>query len=115
MTQYYIIEIQQYANGEYGHLVHYAYDEDPDKARLKAESTYHSILSSAAVSETKKHSAIILSDECFPVENKCYKHNVSVPEPEETPEEADEEPDEEPEEEEVEEPESEEESGGEGE
>ena len=25
--QYYIIEIQQYENGEYGHLVHYAYDE----------------------------------------------------------------------------------------
>lgn len=85
MTQYYIIEIQQYANGEYGHLVHYAYDEDPDKARLKADSTYHSILSSAAVSETKKHSAIILSDECFPVENKCYKHNLPEPEPEQEP------------------------------
>lgn len=81
MTQYYIIEIQQYANGEYGHIVHYAFDEDADKARLKAESTYHQILAAAAVSETKKHSAVILSDESFPVLHSCYKHNVTVPEP----------------------------------
>lgn len=82
MTQYYIIEIQQYANGEYGHIVHYAFDEDADKARLKAESTYHQILAAAAVSETKKHSAVILSDESFPVLHSCYKHNVTAPEPE---------------------------------
>ena len=82
MTQFYIIEIQQYANGEYGHIVHYAWDEDPDKARLKAESKYHEILAAAAVSETKKHSAIIISDEGFPVEHKCYKHNVTAPVPE---------------------------------
>lgn len=82
MTQYYIIEIQQYANGEYGHIVHYAFDEDADKARLKAESTYHQILAAAAVSETKKHSAVILSDESFPVLHACYKHNVTAPEPE---------------------------------
>lgn len=37
MTQYYIVEIQQLANGEYAHLVHFAWDADPDKARLKAE------------------------------------------------------------------------------
>ena len=79
MTQYYIIEIQQYANGEYGHIVHYAWDEDADKARLKAESKYHEILSAAAVSETKKHSAVILSDESFPVLHACYKHNVTAP------------------------------------
>lgn len=79
MTQYYIIEIQQYANGEYGHIVHYAWDEDADKARLKAESTYHQILAAAAVSETKKHSAVILSDESFPVLHACYKHNVTAP------------------------------------
>ena len=110
MTQYYIIEIQQYANGEYGHIVHYAFDEDADKARLKAESTYHSILASAAVSETKKHSAVILSDESFPVMHSCYKHDVAAPEPE--PEEETE-PEEE-EEETVEEPVEESGEGGEG-
>ena len=87
MTQYYIVEIQQYPNGEYGHIVHFAYDEDPDKARLKAESTYHSILAAASISETKKHSAIIISDESFPVLNQCYKHpNVQAPAPEPEPE-----------------------------
>lgn len=74
MAQYYIIEIQLLQNGEYEHIVHYAYDENPNKARLKAESKYHEVLSVAAVSETKKHSAIILSDESFPIMNECYIH-----------------------------------------
>ena len=39
MNQFYIIEIQKYANGEFGHIVHFAYDEDATKARLKAEAT----------------------------------------------------------------------------
>lgn len=74
MTQYYIIEIQQNKAGEYGHIVHYVFDENPDTARLKAESKYHEILASAAISETMKHSAIIISDEAFPVIFQCYKH-----------------------------------------
>ena len=49
MINYYILEIQKYANGEYGHIVHFAYDEDATKARLKAESKYHQVLASAAV------------------------------------------------------------------
>jgi hypothetical protein len=79
MTQFYIVEIQQYANGEYGHLVHFAYDEDADKARLKAESKYHEVLAAAAVSETKSHAAILFSTDGFPVMHQCYKHEVSVP------------------------------------
>lgn len=90
MTQYYIVEIQQLPNGEYAHLVHWAFDADPDVARLKAESKYHQILASAAISETKKHSAVILSDEAFPCMHQCYKHAISAPEP------AEEEPEDEP-------------------
>lgn len=78
MTQFYIIEIKQLANGEYEHIVHYAFDADPVKARLKAESKYHEILSVGAVSETRKHSAIIISDEAFPVMNQCYKHDTPI-------------------------------------
>ena len=74
MTQYYILEIQQYANGEYGHIVHFAYDEDADKARLKAEAKYHEVLAAAAISELPTHSAIIVSQEGFPVLHQCYKH-----------------------------------------
>ena len=77
MTQYYIVEIQQYPNGEYGHLVHYAYDADVDKARLKAESKYHEVLSAAAVSETLSHSAIMFSTNGFPIAHQSYKHEVT--------------------------------------
>lgn len=80
MTQYYIVEIQQYENGEYGHIVHFAYDADADKARLKAESKYHEVLASAAVSETAEHSAILISSEGFPVMHQCYKHEKEEPE-----------------------------------
>lgn len=44
MTQFYILEIQQNAQGEFSHLVHWAFDQDPTQARLKAESTYHTVL-----------------------------------------------------------------------
>ena len=78
MTQYYIIEIQQNLQGEYGHIVHYAFDEDPIKARLKAESKYHEILSAAAISETLKHSAVLISDESYPILNQCYIHDYYI-------------------------------------
>ena len=83
--QYYVVEIQQYANGEYGHIVHYAYDEDPDKARLKGEAKFHEVLAAAAVSELPMHSAIMFTTEGFPVMHQCYKHEVT-PEPEVEPE-----------------------------
>lgn len=76
MYQYYIVEIQQYANGEYGHLVHYVYDEDQNKARLKGESKYYEVLSAAAVSDLPSHAAIMFSTEGFPIMNQCYKHET---------------------------------------
>ena len=74
MYQYYIVEIQQYQNGEFGHLVHYAYDEDPNKARLKGESKYYEVLSAAAVSDLPSHAAIMFSTEGFPIMDQCYRH-----------------------------------------
>lgn len=87
MYQFYIVEIQKYANGEYGHLVHYAFDQDPDKARLKGESKYYEVLSAAAVSELPEHSAIMFSTEGFPIMHQCYKHEIAPVEPEIEPEE----------------------------
>lgn len=78
MYQYYILEIQQYQNGEYGHIVHFAYDADADKARFKAESKYHEVLAAAAVSDLPSHAATLISSEGFPVEHKCYKHTSAV-------------------------------------
>lgn len=87
MNQYYIIEIQQYANGEYGHIVHFAYDENPTKARLKAESKYHEVLAAAAVSELQSHSATLLTADGRSIMSQCYKHPIPTPQPEVEPEE----------------------------
>lgn len=76
MYQYYIIEIQQHANGEYGHLVHWAADADPDKARMKAESKYHEVLSAAAISNLPMHSAALLAADGFQVMHQCYRHEA---------------------------------------
>ena len=89
MYQFYIVEIQQYTNGEYGHIVHFAYDADPDMARLKAESKYHEVLAAAAISALPSHAATLISAEGYPVMHQCYKHSV-------TPEPVTEEPTEEP-------------------
>lgn len=83
MTQFYVVEIQQYANGEYGHIVHYVFDEDAEKARLKGEAKYHEVLAAAAVSELPTHAAIMFSTEGFPIMHQCYKHTTEA-EPETT-------------------------------
>lgn len=82
MTQIYIVEIQQYANGEFGHLVHYAYDEDPMQARLKAESKYHEVLSAAAISGLPTHAAIMFDTKGRPLMYQCYNHALENGEPE---------------------------------
>ena len=44
--------------------------------RLVAESTYHSILASAAISNHAYHGAILFDSEMFPIMNKSYQHPV---------------------------------------
>ena len=94
MNQFYIIEIQQYTNGEFGHIVHFAFDENATKARLKAEAKYHEVLASAAVSELPQHSATLLTSDGRAIMNQCYRHEIVEPEvepePEVTPEEGEE-------------------------
>lgn len=90
MNQFYIVEIQMYrgVNGEpdsYGHIIHYAYDEDATKARLKAESKFHEILAAAAISELPQHSATLLTSDGRAVMNQCYRHELPTPEPEPEP------------------------------
>lgn len=74
MNQYYILEIQKYLNGEFGHIVHFAYDENATKARLKAESKYHEVLAAAAVSELPQHSATLITCDGRVIMNQCYVH-----------------------------------------
>lgn len=63
-----VIELQKSAEGIVSNIV----TDHPTQA--EAESKYYSILASAAVSKVPIHSAIIVSEEGFPVKHQCYKH-----------------------------------------
>lgn len=65
---YYIIEIQQYKDGTYGHLVHWA------ETRNQGESKYYEVLAAAAVSDLPSHSATLIDSEGVAWMSKCYKH-----------------------------------------
>ena len=85
MYQYYIIEIQKHQSGEYGHIVHWAYDENADRARLKAEAKYHEVLAAAAVSDLPQHAAVLLASDGTELMRQCYVHAATAAEPEEEP------------------------------
>lgn len=82
MYQFYVVEIQKYQDGAFGHLVHYASDEDADVARRKGEAKYYEVLSAAALSEIPQHAAILFNAEGFPIMHQCYHKTISQPEPE---------------------------------
>lgn len=66
---FFVIELQKLLDGNVANIVtSYA-------TQAEAESKYHSILSAAAVGTLPCHSAIIVSEEGFPVKYQCYKHN----------------------------------------
>lgn len=65
---YIVIELQKNAEGHVANIV----TEHPTQA--EAESKYYSVLAAAAVSTIPVHSAIIVSEEGFPVKHQCYKH-----------------------------------------
>ena len=75
--KYLVIEIQKNADGAVGNLV-YAYDSIND-----AESKYHTVLASAAVSGLPSHAAVLLNETGFCVKHECY---IVEPEPEPEPE-----------------------------
>lgn len=65
---YIVIELQKNAEGVVSNIV------TSHETLADAESKYYSILASAAVSTIPVHSAILVSEEGFPVRNQCYKH-----------------------------------------
>jgi hypothetical protein len=70
--KYIVVELQKNADGVVSHIV-------SDHATIaEAESKYYSILAYAAVSEVPVHSAIIVSEDGFPVRHQCYKHGQEV-------------------------------------
>ena len=65
---YIVIELQKNTEGVVSNLV------TSHNSLADAESKYYSILSAAAVNTVPVHSAIIVSEEGFPVKHSCYKH-----------------------------------------
>lgn len=65
---YFVIEIQKQKDGAPANIV------TGHENLAAAESKYYSVLSAAAVSELPVHSAVIISEEAFPVRHECYKH-----------------------------------------
>lgn len=65
---YIVIELQKNAEGVVSNIV------TSHETLAEAESKYYSVLATAAVSEIPVHSAIIVSEEGFPVRHECYKH-----------------------------------------
>lgn len=65
---YIVVELQTNADGVVSNLV------TSHNALAEAESKFHSIMASAAINDVPIHSAIIVSEEGFPVAHKCYKH-----------------------------------------
>ena len=65
---YIVVELQTNADGVVSNLV------TSHNTLAEAESKFHSIMASAAINDVPVHSAIIVSEEGFPVAHKCYKH-----------------------------------------
>lgn len=78
MFQNYVVEVKQLKSGEFEHNVFWLWDENADKALLKAEAKFHEILAQAALSDTAMHSAIMFTSEGFPLKHECYKHEVNA-------------------------------------
>ena len=77
---YIIMEVQVFPAGNISTPT-YAYEN-----LNSAESKYHSILSSAAVSSLPVHTAFMLTDGGQVLKSECFRHEIQ-PEPEPEPEE----------------------------
>lgn len=67
-----VIEFQTNADGVVANIV------TQHATQAEAESTYHSILASAAISKLPIHSAALVTAEGFPLMHQCYKHPVEA-------------------------------------
>ena len=63
-----VIEIQTNSDGTVGNIVQ-SFD-----TQEQAESVYHSILASAAISQLPEHAAAIMTSEGYCMESRCYHH-----------------------------------------
>lgn len=67
---YVVIELQKYGDQVANLVTSHA-------TRQEAEAKFHTILSAAAVSPVPVHSAVLLSEEGFPLRHECYKDKTA--------------------------------------
>lgn len=68
MTKYLVMEIQTWDTGAI---------QTPTNAfdtQASAEAKYHDILSKAAVGTLPKHAAVLMTNDGYVMESKCYEH-----------------------------------------
>jgi len=71
MSKYIVIEMQNGAiNNNY-----WAYDD-----RADAEVKMYQVLAEVVKSPIAVHTVMLVTDEGFPIDTKCYKHEVTPPE-----------------------------------
>ena len=70
--KYIIIEIQTAQDGTVSTLV------NTKDTRNEADSTFHSILAAAAISELPSHAAILMTADGNPLRNECYRHGENA-------------------------------------
>lgn len=70
---YLVLELQTSSNGAVASLINQFED------RNAAESKYHQILTSAAISELPIHTAVLMTNEGYTIKNEVYRHDI-IPE-----------------------------------
>lgn len=78
--KYLVTEIQTMADGQVANLTS-SFDD-----RLQAESTYHSVLAAAAVSQLPLHACMLYTNDGYLIMNANYTHPAPEPEPSPEPE-----------------------------
>ena len=78
--KYLVTEIQTGFDGQVANLTS-VFDD-----RLQAESTYHSILASAAISQLMLHACMLYTNDGYLIMNANYTHEQPSPEPSPEPE-----------------------------
>ena len=69
--KYIVIEIQKTVEGSISNIV------TSYSSKEEAESHYHTILASAAISSLPSHGAVIIDEYCVPIAWQAYTHNVT--------------------------------------
>lgn len=70
---FFVLEIQKLTNGKYATLV------TQKETQNEAESVFHSVLASAAISEIPRKGAVIVDDDCRLIAGKMYQHGEFEP------------------------------------